>query len=159
MTILARARHGCLAAAVALASPVRLDAQVTQRANLNLGSVISGTTTSVGPAEAGAASWRIHFTLLAVLPSFELTLPTQLDRTGGGASMPISFCNTCGLYRSNNTTPGGTTFNPNTSVGLGIISLGTNIYVWIGGSVSPPLSQMAGNYSGTVVLTLYGVTL
>ncbi len=159
MTIVARTRRACLAAAVALFTPNQLGAQVTRRADLDLGTVISGTTTSVGPAEAGAASWRIHFTLLAVLPSFDLTLPSQLGRVGGGATMPISFCATCGLYRNNNTTPGGTTFNPNSAVGLGIISLGTNIYVWVGGSVSPPLSQMAGSYTGTIVLTLYGVTL
>ncbi|MHB1328360.1 MAG: hypothetical protein ACYC2K_09175 [Gemmatimonadales bacterium] len=159
MTIRARARRGCLAAAVALITTPDLGAQVTQRSDLELGTVISGTTTSIGPAQAGAASWRIHFTLLAVLPSFELTLPSELSRVGGGATMPISFCATCGLYRANNTTPGGTTFNPNGSVGLGIISLGTNIYVWLGGSVSPPLSQMAGSYTGTVVLTLYGVVL
>ncbi|MBX3147887.1 MAG: DUF4402 domain-containing protein [Gemmatimonadales bacterium] len=159
MTVPARTRRGCLAAALALATSGPLDAQVTQRANLEFGSIISGTTTSVGPAETGAASWRIHFTLLALVPSFDLTLPASLSRVGGGATMPISFCATCGLYRANNTTPGGTTFNPNGSVSLGLISLGTNIYVWLGGSVSPPLSQMAGSYTGTMVLTVYGVTL
>ena len=142
------------------AAPVRSQAQVTRLADLAFGTVISGTTTSVAPTDAAAASWRIHYTLLAVASSFQLTLPTELTKSGGGATMTVTFCSTCGKYRFNNTNPaGGTTFNPANSVSLGLLALGTNLYVWLGGSVSPPLAQTAGSYSATVVLTLYGVVL
>lgn len=142
----------------ALGAP--LPSQVTQRANLQFGTVISGTPSSVAPTAPSAGSWQIHFTLLAIASSFALTLPSSLSRVGGGATMPISFCSTCGIYRLNNTNPsGGTVFNPSNTVNLGLLILGSNIYVWLGGTVSPPLNQMPGSYTGSAVLTLFGVTL
>jgi hypothetical protein len=93
--------------------------------------------------------------VLGISGGFTLTLPSTLERVGGGGSMPVSFCSTCAVYRVNNSNPaGGTVFNPNVPVsGLTILVL-ANIYIWVGGSVSPPLGQPPGSYSGTVVLTI-----
>jgi hypothetical protein len=148
------------AAALAIVAHAGVAGQVTRERDLQFGLVLAGATTSVLPTAPEAANWRVHYTLLALASSLQLTLPGQLNRVGGGASMPISFCSSCAIWRRDNANPiGGTTFNPASSVGLGLISLGSNIYVWLGGSVSPPPGQPGGNYSGTVVLTISGVVL
>ena len=72
--------------------------------------------------------------------------------------MPVSFCSTCGLYRVNNSNPSGAaTFNPSNGL-LGLVLLvASDVYVWVGGSTTPPLHQMAGSYTGTVVITLASI--
>jgi hypothetical protein len=133
--------------------------QVTKERDLAFGTVITGTTTSVSVTGTQSARWRIHVNLLSA-GNFTLTLPTTLTRSGGGGSMSITFCSTCGVYRINNSNPvGGTTFNPANTQNFGLQALGANIYVWLGASVSPPLNQAAGSYSGTVVLTTSGFGL
>jgi hypothetical protein len=135
-------------------------AQASRIQDLAFGTVITGTTTSASVTGPSAAEWRIHVSLLSTLGSFTLTLPTTLTRSGGGASMPVSFCATCGRYTVNNSNvSGATTFNPSSTVTFSLLGVGSNVYVWLGGSVSPPLNQTPGSYSGTIVLTTSGLIL
>lgn len=149
-----RRRAAVIAVLFVAAAPVGDAQSVTALTGLSFGTILSGTTTSIAPTVTGAMSFDIYGPL-GLNGGWTLTLPTSLARTGGGATMPITFCSTCGVFRISNTNPlGGTTFNPNTGV-LGISLLSPlHVYVWIGGSVSPPLNQMSGHYTGTIVLTL-----
>lgn len=148
---------GLLAAVV----PVGMTAaQASTLQHLAFGTVVTGTTTSASVTGPGAAEWRIRVSLVSALGSFTLTLPSSLARAGGGASLPVSFCSTCGRYRLNNpSVAGATTFNPSTTVSFSLLGLGTDVYVWLGGSVSPPLNQPPGSYSGTIVITTSGLIL
>ena len=142
-----------IAIAIALViAPHTATGQVTTLSDLTFGTVITGTTTSVGATSASAANWRIHGSI-GVAGIITLSLPSTLTRSGGG-SMPVSFCSTCARYRINNSNPaGGTTFDPNSLLILTIVLL-SDLYIWLGGSVSPPLAQTPGSYSGTVVITV-----
>jgi hypothetical protein len=145
-------------AATSVAGPAA--AQVTRVRDLAFGTVVTGATTSVAVTGTGAAMWRIHVTLVSVLGSFALTLPTALTRSGGGGTMPIAFCGTCGRYRVNSSSvAGATTFNPNTTVTFASLALGSDVYVWLGGAVSPPANQPPGSYSGTIVITTSGLII
>lgn len=128
--------------------------QVTRLRDLTFGTITSGTTTSVSKTSASAAEWSI--TGSTVLGgTFQLTLPTVLN--GPGATLAITFSTTDGVYRKDNANPGGgTTFNPHNPVSIGALQSGT-WYVWLGASLSPPLNQKPGSYSGTVVLTTAGI--
>jgi hypothetical protein len=129
--------------------------QVTTLRNLAFGTITSGTTTSVAKTSANAAQWKITGTTV-VGGGFQLTLPTTLSGPGG-ATMAITFSTTDGVYRINNNNPvGGTTFNPHNFVNLTLVLL-SDVYVWLGASVSPPLNQAPGNYTGTVILTTSGI--
>jgi hypothetical protein len=135
-------------------------AQASRIQDLAFGTVVTGTTTSTSVAGPSAAQWRIHVSLLSALGSFTLTLPATLTRSGGGATMPVSFCATCGRYRINNSNvSGATTFNPSSTVTFSLLGVGSDVYVWLGGSVSPPLNQTPGSYTGTIVLTTSGLIL
>lgn len=143
------------AVALAVTADVgRAAAQVTTLRPLAFGTVITGTSTSVAPTDPTAAVWRIHG-VLGVSGGVTFTLPTVLTRVGGGATMPVTFCATCAVYRINGATPvGGTAFDPRLGVqGLYVVVL-SDIYFWLGGSVTPPLNQPPGSYVGTMVLTV-----
>lgn len=145
---------------VLLLGPVRVasaQTQVTALSGLDFGAIISGTTSTIAPTAAQAMSFRIRANVGLSL-GFTMTLPTVLTRVGGGATMPVSFCTTCARYRLNNTNPaGGVTFNPNVGVLALVLLVAGDVYVWVGGSTSPPLNQPAGNYTGTVTLTVAAI--
>ncbi len=149
-----RCRVAALLAIGLVAAASQGRAQVTTLRNLAFGTITSGTTTAVAPTSVSAAEWRIQG-FLGLGASFRLTLPTTL--TGPGPALAITFSPTSGIYRVNNPNPvGGTTFNPNNAVPLPPF-LRSTIYVFLGGSVSPPLNQTPGTYTGTVVLTSSGI--
>jgi hypothetical protein len=142
-----------LAALALLLARTEAAGQVTTLRNLGFGTITSGTTTSVTKTSASAAQWRIHVPIAVV--GFQLTLPTSL--TGPGTAIPITFSSTDGAYRVNTNNPiGATSFNPANFQAV-TAALGANVYVWLGASVSPPLNQTPGSYSGTVVLTTTGL--
>ena len=128
------------------------DGQVVAMRDLAFGTILSGTTTTVNKTSASSAQWR--FTGTFVLGgSFVLTLPTTL--TGPGAAIPISFSTSDGRRHTANN-GGGTAFNPHDPQSVSALFNGT-VYVWLGASVSPPINQTPGTYSGTVVLTITGM--
>ena len=149
-----RCRAAIAAVLFVTAAPISDAQSVAALTGLSFGTILSGTTTSIAPTVSGAMSFDIYGPI-GNNGGWTLTLPATLARSGGGATMPITFCSTCGVFRVGNTNPlGGVVFNPNAGV-LGIVLLSPlHVYVWIGGSVSPPLNQMSGQYTGTVVLTL-----
>jgi hypothetical protein len=143
-----------LAATVLLASGQSAAAQVTTLRNLAFGTITSGTTTSVNKTSVSAAQWTFSGTFL-LGGTFQLTLPTTL--TGPGTAIPITFSTSDGLRNTTNNPATGTSFNPHTSQSVPVAPLRTTVYVWLGASLSPPLNQTPGTYSGTVVLTVTGM--
>jgi hypothetical protein len=129
-------------------------AQVTAIKGLTFGSspLISGTSTTIGPTSPFAAVFRIRG-ILGVGGSFSFTLPTTLLHTNNVTTMPITFGAGSAAYRFGSSTPGGTTFNPALGVsGLYVVVL-TDIYIFVGASLNPPMNQAPGSYSGTIVFT------
>ncbi len=121
---------------------------------IDFGTILTGVTTSIDPRGIGAMEFDISGPLGSA-GGWSLTLPTVLTRVGGGATMPITFCSTCAVFRiANNNPAGGVTFDPAYDVRTLTVLSPLHVYVWIGGSVSPPLQQMAGSYTGTIVITL-----
>lgn len=148
-----KSRIAVLAAVVAAGIPAAASGQVVTMRDLNFGTILSGTTTSVSKASAKSAQWRFTGTF-ALGGSFVLTLPTTL--TGPGPAIPITFSTTDGQRSTTNDPLTGTSFNPHASQSVPLLFSGT-VYVWLGASVQPPLNQTAGTYSATVVLTTTGM--
>jgi hypothetical protein len=151
-------RRGALVLGVSLlGAPVASRAQtVTLMNSLSFGTIWTGSTTSVAYTAPGAAQWKVSSTL-KLLNQVTFTLPTTLTRSDG-KTMSVTYCTTCAAYNTSNSTSGATTFNPNASYTIGLIAL-SPIYIWLGASVSPPLNQPAGTYTGSVVLTVAGLGL
>jgi hypothetical protein len=142
-----------LVALVLILARAEADGQVVGMRNLAFGTNLSVTTKAVSRTSASSAQWRFTGSF-AMGSSFVLTLPTTL--TGPGAAIPITFGTTDGQRNTTNNPMAGAAFNPHSSQTVPPLSNYT-VYVWLGASVSPPLNQAPGTYSGTVVLTVSGM--
>ena len=116
--------------------------------SLLFGAAFPGTTRTVLPSDAASGSWQ-----LAGAPNAEVTLTFTLpaNLTFGANNLPVTFGATAAGYNTANSRAGLGTFNP-ASVFLTRLNNATgNLYVFIGGSVSP-VAQPAGNYTAAITL-------
>lgn len=130
---------------------------VTTLQDLNFGTVIKGVATSVLPTAVIAGEWQISGGANAfVVISF--TLPTQLTNIQAlpGSTMPITFSATSAIWRrATNNPAGGNIFNPATgAVGRLGPPANPNMYIWLGGTVTPAPTAKPGIYQGNVVVSL-----
>lgn len=116
---------------------------------LDFGNVFPGVARPVG---VGAATSGL-FTLTgqnSANVNVSFTLPTTL--VSGANSLPIGTWT--GYHNTtNNATVGGTAFTPSVATTATAFSATGNLFVFIGGTVTPIVSQAAGTYTGIVTLT------
>jgi hypothetical protein len=65
--------------------------------------------------------------------------------------MPVSFT---GIHNTTNSASGGSSFVPSAGVSSTPLSGTGNLYVFLGGTVTPGGSQAAGSYSGVIQMTV-----
>ena len=145
------------AAVTADAVVVTVGMTIATLSDLNFGTVIKGVSTTLRPTAATAGSWQVTGSANAFL-IITFTLPTTLTNIQAlpGSTMPITFNATAARWnRATNNAGAGTPFNP--AVGT-VGRLGPppspNMYVWIGGTVSPAAAAKPGIYRGNVILSL-----
>jgi len=124
---------------------------VTSGDNLNFGLVVQGISKSVDASAPAAGTTSGKFTIAGQISqavSITFTaLPANL--TSGGNNLPITYT---GIHSLTNSPAGGTAFTPSTGVSSTPLSGTGNLYVFMGGTVTPGGGQAAGNYSGTVTM-------
>ncbi len=148
--------------AVSLAATATVDntalTAVTAQA-LGFKTVIPGTPLTVNPVTQSVSAGMIRIQgakKATVLISF--TLPTQLRAGTGPYTMPISFGTTSACQLP--VFPAGSTctaFNPATTLTTSIPNKNApsnELDIYIGGTVSPSVTQHGGVYTGTIVLTV-----
>jgi hypothetical protein len=125
---------------------------VTGLRDLNFGVVIRGVQTTVAPADP-IKSGRFYVRhALGRQVQVRFTLPTRLNRVGGGPNLRISFAATDAIAQG---TSGGSvpvTFDPNNTQTFTLVT-SADFFVNLGGRVSPTPGQQTGDYRGTVTLT------
>jgi hypothetical protein len=123
--------------------------------NLNFGNVAQGVAATIDPRTSVNAG-RFHlggFLFLQFRLTF--TLPAQLQRFPGPATMPISFGATSGCARPTNVQATCTYFNPaNPFIQRFPFAFPAHYYVWVGGTVNPAVNQPGGVYQGTITATV-----
>ena len=124
--------------------------------DLVFGSVTPGLNKAVDKATVGfAAEWEIAGVSGSEI-SITFSLPTDLTLIDSTITMPITFTNTDASFEdgtgAGQTAPAGL-FNP---LGPGAERLGAmgTLYLWLGGTVQPGLTQTGGNYAADLVLTV-----
>jgi hypothetical protein len=121
---------------------------VQGRADLNFGVIVAGVPSSVAPFPGGG-QFRIRGQRGAEV-QIQLTLPPGLDGPGGSA--PLAFAPTDGAHGPFPFAFAVQTFDPRLPLTI-VMPLLQVYYVWVGGTVSPPLTLTAGTYAATIVLT------
>jgi hypothetical protein len=121
---------------------------VTGARPLDFGNVFPGVARSVGVAAGTSGRFDLTGQSSANV-NVSFTLPTNL--TSGGNNLPINAWT--GYLNTTNATTGGAAFTPSVSATPTAFGATGNLFVFIGGTVTPAANQAAGNYTGTVTLT------
>lgn len=123
--------------------------------DLTFGDVFIGLTKDIPHTSPEAAKFRVNITSFSYF--FEdvritFTLPNYL--TDGTNTLNISFGASRCAWSRNDQSTGRTTFNPNAGLTVSNWFWQPNIYIWIGGVVSPPIDAVPGDYYGTIVMNV-----
>lgn len=150
---------GCLAgagSALAVTGDILATANVLQPLvvsnnlnDLDFGDVFPGVAKSIAYSDATAGQWSVNGYLGAEV-QMSFTLPANL--VSGGNNLPISFAATDAGYNTANAVGGATTFDPAAGATTNLDAGSGDLFVWLGGTVTPAGAQPAGVYSNTVSL-------
>ena len=114
--------------------------------DLAFGSVTPGVNKTIAITDGGAGLFTVT---KAAGTSVALTFTLPATLTGpAAATMPIGSW-TGGWNNTANNAAGATTFTPSAAA-TNVPSGGANLWVWVGGTVSPAGAQTAGGYTGSV---------
>lgn len=125
--------------------------------DLQFGALTPGTPKTVVPTSPDAGYFQVEGERNQQV-SLAFTLPTQLDRFGGGGTIPVGFGPGSAVVNRLFQAPGGagsTTFNPaaGTTSRFGPTPR-PHIHVYLGGTASPGAGVPPGLYTAPVVLTV-----
>lgn len=133
------------------ATPAALRAQtVVGIQDLSFGTVIPGVPTTILQTDAvRAGQFRISGVFIRNV-TITFTLPTVMTRIGApAATMPITFLNNSAGYTT--VFQANTPFNPNTPYNETVVF---NATITLGGRVAPAPTQLGGNYTANIVMTV-----
>jgi spore coat protein U-like protein len=121
---------------------------VTGAQNLDFGNVTPGVASTV--AVTAATAGRFDLLGQAAAPvNLTFSLPTTL--ASGLNTLPIGTWT--GRVNTSNVPTGGTSFTPSASAQAATFSGAGELWVFLGGTVTPASNQTPGLYTGTVTLT------
>ena len=136
-------------ASASVTASVQQPLTVTKSSDLAFGSVFPGLNKTVAVGDAGAASFSVSGQAGA---NVNLTFTAPATIANGGNTLPIASW--AGRWNTTNSAASGTDFTPSGSATSATLSGGGAIYVFVGATAQPSVSQAAGSYSGTLTLTV-----
>jgi hypothetical protein len=157
-------RASCiLIATVALATPlaaqnsasanvtatVQQPITVTKNSDLSFGSVFPGLDKSIAVTAGGAAKFTVSGQSSTPV-NLTFSLPSTI--TSSGNSMTVGTW--VGHFSGTDQTTGGTSFTPSASATAATLSGTGALFVYIGATVQPTVSQASGSYSGSMTMTV-----
>ncbi len=125
---------------------------VTGTQDLAFGTVLGGATVTIDWQDPLAGAMEIDAAPGEAIDASFTALPNVLTRVGGTETVAITY--TAGVNSVNDPASGVEITDP-TGVGVAALGIPTTgqVYIWIGGSVSPSASQAVGDYEATIELT------
>lgn len=128
---------------------------VTGSNDLDFGTVTPGVDKSVEKIAVGSAGeWTVVAGGSGAEVTLDFTLPNSLS--AGASSLSIIFSNSDASYANSalaSQTSPSVSMNPSLVTTANLSSTGA-MTVWLGGSVSPIMSQSAGEYTASIQLTV-----
>jgi hypothetical protein len=122
---------------------------VQARRDLDFGTVIPGVPTTVSPLDPAAGHFIVRGQRDAEL-LLELVLPVAL--TGATGAVPLTFGPADGGHGPLADLGASQPFDPRVPLTVVLPGNGT-YYLWLGGTVQPPVQQVPGTYSAQILLT------
>ncbi|HXE58367.1 MAG TPA: DUF4402 domain-containing protein [Gemmatimonadales bacterium] len=149
MSLLAAEARAQNSASITATANVLTPLTVVGAQNLSFGNVFPGLNKTVAVTDAGAGRFDVAGQANANV-SLSFVLPSNLS-DGSGNLLPI------GSWTGEHNTTGtatGANFTPSAGATNTTLSGTGNLYVFIGGQVTPAVNQPAGLYSGSVQMTV-----
>jgi hypothetical protein len=137
------------AAGASVTAMVQEPLAVTATNDLDFGTVFPGLNKVVAVTDGNAAAFSVQGQASANI-NLTFTLPATL--ASGGNTMPLASWT--GRYNATNSSASGTDFTPSASATATTVPVGGFLYVFVGATAQPAANQAAGNYSGTLTLTV-----
>lgn len=121
--------------------------------NLNFGAeIFPGSDKSIAKTNASAAQFDISGEPGKNVNT-TFTLPSSMQADTSTATMPISFSSTDAGHAAASTDQSTqTAFDPSVSQTLALDGTSGELYIWLGGTVSPATTQKKGVYSADITL-------
>lgn len=116
---------------------------------LAFGNLIPGTNKTVAVTDAAAAAFTVVGQFNAPI-SMTFTIPATLSN--GANTLPLASWTA--RRSATNSSASGLDFTPSAIATQGAIGGSGNLYVFVGATAQPSLSQVAGSYTGTLTFTV-----
>jgi hypothetical protein len=137
-------------ASATVTAAVQQPITVTKNNDLAFGNVFPGVDKTIAVSNAGAAKFTVAG---QAVTSVNLTFSLPATITSGSNNLTIA--NWTGHHNTVDLSSGGTTFTPSASPTTATLSaVGGNLFVYVGATAQPTASQPAGNYSGSMTMTV-----
>jgi len=117
--------------------------------DLDFGNVFPGVPASVLYSDATSGKWQVNGIAGAEV-DLTFTLPATL--TSGPNNMAIGFAAGDAAWHDADLVGSATSFDPTVGATEDLNAATGDMFVWIGGTVSPAGNQVAGVYTGTITL-------
>jgi hypothetical protein len=149
----ARAQAANVANVTVSAAVTARPIQVAGQRDLDFGDIFTGTSVTVPVTGASSGRWRVTGERGAEV-RLRFDLPTVL--VSGPYTLPIAFGPGSAGYHVRNVPQQATLFDPQAGAVARLRDhpVFPELYVWIGGTVAPPIGQPGGLYLGTVTLSV-----
>lgn len=122
---------------------------VTKTSDLAFGNVFPGLDKTIAVTDAGAAAFSI---LGQAGANVNLTFSTPATLANGVNSLSVNAWSA--RRNTSNSAASGTDFTPSGSATAAAIGVGGGLYIFVGATAAPTISQVAGMYTGTLTLTV-----
>jgi hypothetical protein len=147
----------CLAAPLAaqnsasanVTATVQQPITVTKNNDLSFGSVFPGLDKSIAVTAGGAAKFTV-----AGQASTPVNMTFTLPATIANGGNTLTIANWTGHHATTDVTSGGTTFTPSASATAATLSGSGALFVYVGATAQPTVTQVAGSYTGTMTMTV-----
>lgn len=132
-------------------APETLSFDVAEITGLTFNEAVAGDgTVRITPTDAGAAKFEVYGWPEDQAISLSFSLPQALSSPS--SSLSITFGASSAAWAYSDDPAAATTFDP--SIGTTVtVSQSDQLFIWVGGSISPSHSQESGSYTEAITLT------
>ena len=136
-------------ASATVSATVQQPITVTKNNDLSFGTVFPGVDKSIAVTAGGAAKFTV-----AGQASTPVNLTFTIPATIASGGNNLTLASWTGHFATTDVTSGGTSFTPSASATTATLSGSGALYVYVGATAQPTVTQAAGSYSGSMTMTV-----
>jgi hypothetical protein len=136
-------------ASATVTATVQQPITVTKNNDLSFATVFPGVDKTIAVTAGGAAKFTV-----AGQASTPVNLTFTIPATIASGGNTLTLASWAGHFATTDVTSGGTSFTPSSSATAATLSGSGALYVYVGATAQPTVTQAAGSYSGNMTMTV-----